>query len=223
MSGAAGVGGWNAQGEFDPGRYRHLLFGDRYRQVSDFLRNERSVAEGLGRLEQATQGMNQGRFRDYLATEEGRFGFARETGVITEQDDLVKASRFWLFLMRRQAIVDIGAGDADHGVLIHRVQWVLVGQWNERAGGALGPSVAIGELYQNLGAANARVLTAGAAQRMQAGWKLDTGAQGVGRIFDSVWDDVFDAFPPRQNATVPEYLRAYIQARHGALHARMRW
>jgi hypothetical protein len=219
----SGTTGWNNNGAFNPAPFRHLLFGDRYARISAFLRSEREVAEGLARMEAATQGMDQAGFRAWLAGEEARFGFAQELGVITEQDDLVKASKFWLFLMRRQAIVDMGAGDADHGVLIHRLQWALVGQWNERAGRVLGPPAVIGELYQNLGAANARVLTAGAAQRMQAGWKLDTGAEGVGRIFDSVWDEVFDSFPPRQNATVPEYLRGYIQARHGALHARSRW
>jgi hypothetical protein len=214
---------WNAGEELDLGRYRQLAFRDRYLKIYDFLRNEHRVNEGLALLERATGGMNQAKFRDYLAAEEQRFGFARQLGVITVEDDLVKASKFWLYLMQRQAIVDMGAGDDDHGVLIHRVQWVLAGQWNERSGHTLGPSGAIGELYQNLGSANARVLTETAARRMATGWKLNTGAKNMGRIFDSVWDEIFDASWPRQDATRPEYLRAYIQARYSALYARMRW
>lgn len=204
------------------GRYANLLYRDRYLSIDGFLRDERAVQEGLTRLQTATQGRDQMAFRAYLAEEEQRFGFSAQLGVITAADDLIKASRFWLFLMRRQALVDIGAGDDDHGVLIHRVQWALVGQWNDRMGGVLGPTSAIAELYANLGGANARLLTKDAKTQIDAGAKLNTGAKGY-RVFDSVWDDVFDATGRISNATKPEYLRAYIEARFGGLNARMRW
>ncbi|WP_426957818.1 LirA/MavJ family T4SS effector [Muricoccus radiodurans] len=214
---------WNASAPLSLARYPNLLYADRYHRIHEFLRDERSVRDGLLRLEQATTGMSQAAFRDYLTAEEVRFGFSPHPVTITVKDDLVKASKFWLFLIKRQGMIDLGAGDADHGVLSHRVQWTLVGQWNERAHHRLGPTKFIGELYGNLGAANARLLTDNARQRMAAGWKLNTGAEKVGRLFESVWDDVFDASYPSDDGTRPEYLRGYIQARHSALYARMRW
>lgn len=229
MSGSSGSKPWNPGNPLDLSPFPNVLFADRYERIHEFLRDQKLVRDGLLRLDMATAGMGQPACRAYLAAEEKRFGFSPIIATITEQDDLIKASRFWTYLYQRQALIDIGAGDADHGVLIHRVQWVLIGQWNERTNGTVGPIRIIGELYGNLGAANARVLSAQGRQILAAGGQINTGAQGQ-RPFESVWDELCDAFPqPKgrypapQNATVPEYLRLYIEQRLADLHNRLLW
>ncbi len=222
MSGNTGNRPWNGDLRLDLARFPNLLFGDRYRFISDFLRDEHEVRRGLSELDAATAGMGQQPFRAYLAAQEQRFGFSPTLGVITQQDDIIKGSIFWTYLYRRQALVDIGAGDVEHGVLIHRLQWVLIGQLNDRLGSPLGPPTMIGELYGNLGAAHARVLTARGRQIIAGGGQIGTGIPGL-RPFDSVWDEICDAFRPRENGTVPEALWAYVQRRFSGLTQRLRW
>ncbi len=222
MSGTTGSRNWNEQFPIMRQLYPSLIFGERYREISIFLRNEQSVREGLRHLDAATAGMGQQACRAYLAAQEQRYGFSATLGVITDQDAIIKGSVFWTYLYRRQALVDIGAGDFEHGVLIHRLQWVLIGQWNDRMRGPLGPPSMIGELYGNLGAAHARVLTTQGRQIIAAGGQIGTGIQGQ-RPFNSVWDELCDAFRPRENGTVPEALWAYVQRVFPALSQRLRW
>lgn len=221
MSGRATLNPWDRGSPINLQPYPNLLFRQSYVAIHDFLRNEAEVRQQLDALDQATAGMGQQGFQAHLAALEAGFGFNSQLGVITTDDDLIKSSRFWLYLMNRQPLVDYGAGETDHGVLIHRVQWALIGQWNARTGRATGAPGAIAEIYQNLGAANARAITPQMQQRMDQGAKLDTGAKGV-RVFYSVWDELVDASMPLSNATVPEYFRRYIEYRYPGLYARVR-
>ncbi len=208
--------GWNSGQKLSLDRYRGLEFRKCYGAVHDFLRDEGQVRGGLARLEAATGGMDRARFRAYLGQEERRFGFAPDPGVIPKEESLLKASRFWGYLMRGQPLVDLGAGDAGgHGVLTHRVQWLLVGQWDEQARALKTPIVS---LYRNLAAGNARVLSTAGAALVAGGGKIDTGR---GRPFDSVWDEVVDS--EAENATSPEQLFGYLQRHYAPLSDRMRW
>lgn len=214
---------------WDPGEvitlqnFPALLHRDRYLRIYEFLRDKTLVNDGIAALQAATAGMGQPGFRQYLHREERRFGFSPAPALIAGQAGLVKGSTFWTYLFRRQPMIDIGAGDQDHGVLTHRVQWVLIGQWNERAGLPLGPANIIGELYGNLGAGNARVLTAEGRALIDGGGTIDTGTQSGARAITAVWDALVDGGWPRQNATVPEYLRRLIAAQYQDLYARQRW
>lgn len=224
MSGSQGQRPWNYGNPLDLRRFTAVSHREAYATIHDlFLRLQGRVQTGLTHLSRATDGMGRREFREYLASEEQRFGF-RTPATITRADGLIKGSRFWTILYQRQPIIDIGAGDEDHGVLIHRVQWVLIGQWNERERLRLGPPDIIGTLYGHLGSAGARVLSENAVKLLEGGGKVDTGkgAGGGQPMYHSVWDAVVDRTDV-ENATKPEFLRAFIEARFSPLYARMLW
>lgn len=212
--------GWNNGAELPLRRYPGLEFQKCYSGIHGFLREKSQVQDGLERLDRATLGMDRTRFRSYLAQEEQRFGFAKDPGVIPKEASLLKASRFWGYLMRGEAMVDLGAGDAGgHGVLTHRVQWLLVGQWNDRARRLESPVIA---LYKNLAAGNARVLTDSGKAALEKGGKIDTDFEKAKvKFFDSLWDDLFDS--EEENGTSPEQLFGYMKRNHAGLHDRMLW
>ena len=222
MSGRAALNPWQQGAPLDLSPFPHLLHRPAYTAIHEFLGAEALVQREIARLDQETAGADNAGFQAHLARIEARFGFSATPAVITLRDDLIKASRFWLYLMNRQPIIDYGAGEQDHGVLIHRVQWALVCLWHERTGRLGGPLAFVAELYQNLGGSNARAMTDRTRQRLAAGARLDTGAQGVGAIFLSLWDNLVDGSMPLANATVPEHFRRYIDYRYPALYARMR-
>lgn len=208
--------GWNRGAELPLRRYPGLEFRKCYSKVHGFLREKAQVQDGLERLDRATLGMDRTRFRAYLAQQEQRLGFARDPGVIPKEASLLKASRFWGYLMRGEAMVDLGAGDAGgHGVQTHRMQWLLVGQWNERARQLETPVIA---LYRNLAAGNARVLSAHGRSVLDQGGTIDT---EKGKFFDSLWDDLVDS--EEENGTSPEQLFGYMKRNHAGLHDRMLW
>ncbi|MBR0641541.1 LirA/MavJ family T4SS effector [Plastoroseomonas hellenica] len=210
---------WDRGGNLSLDRYRGLDFRRSYHRIHDFLREEPLVRAGLERLHQATAGMDRLRFQGYLAKEEQRFGFAKKPGVIPQDQSLLKASRFWTHLFNGEPLIDLGAGDkGGHGVLTHRVQWVLVGQWNERNDASRQLEAPIPVLYRNLAAGGARVLSADGQDKLAAGDKIDT---GKGSFFDSVWDDVFDS--QAENATSPEQVFGYTERHYSGLHDRMLW
>jgi hypothetical protein len=210
---------WGRGGDLSLDRYRGLDFRRSYLRIHGFLREEPLVRASLDRLQQATNGMDRTRFQDYLAKEEQRFGFTSKPGIIPRDQSLLKASRFWTHLFHGEPLIDLGAGDnGGHGVLTHRLQWVLVGQWNERNGPSHQLEAPIPVLYRNLAAGTARVLSADGQEKLAAGHKIDTGKY---RFYDSVWDDVFDS--DAENGTSPEQVFGYTKLQYPGLHDRMLW
>ncbi|HYF07877.1 MAG TPA: LirA/MavJ family T4SS effector [Acetobacteraceae bacterium] len=224
MSGSRNQRPWEYGSPLDLRRFTAAAHREAYAAIHDlFLRLQSRVQTGLAELSRATDGMGRRAFQDYLAAEERRFNLG-PPATITKADGLIKGSRFWMLLYKRHPIIDLGAGDEDHGVLIHRVQWVLIGQWNERSNFRLGPATIIGDLYGHLGTAGARVLSENAVKLLEKGGKVDTGkgAGGGQPMYNSIWDEVVDRTDV-ENATKPEFLRAYIESRYSALYSRMLW
>jgi hypothetical protein len=194
---------WRRGADFQAARYPNLTYRDCYGRIHSFLREERTIRNALEALQTATHGMDGRRFQAYLAAEEQRFGFSRTLAVIPE-GDLLSPNAFWDYLMRGEPLVDLSASDAGgHGVLTHRVQWVLLGQWNERTASLRTP---IPTLYRNLADPNARALK---------------GTGKSGPVFDSAWEELFDS--EEWNATSPEQVFGYTKRHYPGLHGRMRW
>lgn len=194
---------WERGADFQAARYPGLAYRDCYSKIHGFLREEQSVRTALEALQTATQGMDGRRFQAYLAAEEQRFGFSRTLGVIPE-GDLISPNAFWDYLMRGEPLVDLSASDrGGHGVLTHRVQWVLIGQWNRHAAALRTP---IPTLYKNLADPKARALK---------------GMGKSGPVFDSVWDELFDS--EEWNATSPEQSFGYAKRHYPNLRSRWEW
>lgn len=193
---------WGGDQDLAVGRFPRLGHQDCYRRINDFLQEERQVRSGLDRLNAATQGMSRDRFRDYLTTQERRFGFAAP--VILPAGPLLSPQAFLDHIARGQPLIDLsGSDNGGHGVLTHRVQLVMVGQWNEQRG-TLRTSLA--QLYRELGAEAARLLKPGGP---------------TGTTFDTLWDELLDS--NADNATSPEQIFRYTQYHYDRLHDRMLW
>ncbi|MBR0641533.1 LirA/MavJ family T4SS effector [Plastoroseomonas hellenica] len=194
---------WDRGADFQAARYPGLAYRDCYSRIHGFLREEQNIRKALEALQIATNGMDGKRFQAYLAAEEQRFGFSRTLGVIPA-GPLLSPNAFWGYLMRGEPLVDHSASDAGgHGVLTHRVQWVLLGQWNERTASLRTPTPT---LYRNLADPNARALR---------------GPGKSGPIFDSVWDELFDS--EEWNATSPEQSFGYAKRHYPGLRSRWEW
>lgn len=208
---------WDARRAVDVSSFPSLLYRDRYQAVGRFLLDRDAVNRGLDALQTASQGQNVASFGTWLTSEEVRFGLSADVKTIGSGDRLVKASMFWTYLFARRPLTDLGAGPL-HGAWTHRIQWVLIGRWNE-ATGSLGDRRAIGELYGNLGAGNARTLKPDRRAAIEAGQeRIDTGRSNP---LLSAWDNLVDSLSAVSNATYPEFLCWHIKSAYPALSARL--
>lgn len=193
---------WGGGQDLAVGRFPRLGHQDCYRRINDFLQEERQVRSGLDRLNAATQGMSRDQFRAYLATQEQRFGFAAP--VILPAGPLLSPQAFLDHIARGQPLIDLSGSDkGGHGVQTHRVQLVMVGQWNEQHGKL---RTSLVQLYRELGADAARLLKPGGP---------------TGTTFDTLWDELLDS--NADNATSPEQVFRYTQHHYGGFHDRMLW
>lgn len=221
MTGSAGTSGWDSGVEEAALKAFPLLqYRDEYLQILQALSSEPAVSAGLAALQEATKGQNSVAFRAYLNAQETRFGFSRDVQQITSTDRLVKPSQFWLYLQARRPLTDIGAGEV-HGPLTHQVQWVLIGQWNDRNDRKIGPTDRIGELYQNLARANARLLAPELAEQVRTNTLAVPINTAHGNVFKAAWDPLVD-HTEISNARMPEHLTYYIQRNFPELHGRMK-
>lgn len=209
---------WNP-GLPDPlGGFPGLLNAHAYRAIHRFLTTEEAVRAILDAVAAETAGAGPGAFKAWLAAQEARFGFSPQV-VTIDPGTLVKASLFWLWLINRRPLHDLGAGEF-HGVSTHRLQWVLVGRWN--AGSRLlGGDAAVAGFYAGLAHANARAFKAEWAEMLKSplAAPIDTGRANP---FVSTWDALFDAGFVG-NATSPEYFCAtFLATRYPALHGLVR-
>jgi hypothetical protein len=211
---------WQADTPSPIARFPGLIRAEAYAAIHRFLTTERLVRQALDRVAAANAGAGFAAFRQWMATEEARLGFSPEIVTIETGDRLVKASQFWLWLFHRKPLNDLGAGEF-HGASTHRLQWLLIGLWND-ATGALGSPRAVAELYAGLAHGNARLLKAEWVTKLAQNLPsavIDTGRDNP---FHSVWDGIIDG-PHVANATSPEYLCAnFLATQYPALHPLVR-
>jgi hypothetical protein len=181
----------------------------RYQRIYDFLNDRSAVERELQAIDQATT--NKPSFRAFLEKCEKRLGFAAEVKTIlkfgtkekiaaalgttsddnkyVDNEDLIGEAAFMQILLSKRPMVDLGV-QQDHGTLTHRVQWVMIGMWDQRTR-SLGAGEFLAQLYQGMASANARK-------------KQLVPADGGKNAARNLWDLMFDSF--NSNATHPEYL-----------------
>ncbi len=197
-----------------------LVGAEAYRAIHGFLTNEAEVRAALARIQAAVPGGAPDAVMRYLAAQEARLGFNPQLVTIMPRDRLVKASLFWTWLQARRPIHDLGAGEY-HGAGTHRLQWVLVGLWNDGAG-RLGPATSVADLYRNLAHANARRMRPEVAEQVRTNTLAQPIDTGRSNPFVSAWDALFDG-PFVANATSPEYLcGTFVATQFPLLHAAIR-
>jgi hypothetical protein len=155
---------------------------ERYQRIYDFLNDQGAVERELQAIDQATVGKQS--FERFLSKWENQLGFSAELKTIlrdgtkekvaaafgtmsdgdkyVSNEGLIRETAFMQILSSKQPIVDLGVLE-DHGTLTHRVQWVMIGMWDQRTR-ALGTGEFLAQLYQGLAGAVAQE-TARAGQR----------------------------------------------------------
>lgn len=182
---------------------------EQYQRIYDFLNNRDEVLHELRAIDAATTSRQA--FRAFLERWERDLGFSSDVKTIhgigtkakiaqhlqtvpdtityVDNESLIGEVAFMQILSAKRPMVDIGAG-SEHGLLTHRVQWVMVGMWDRRTR-SLGAGEYLAQLYQGMANPNAR-------------------KKPVVRVVDgpdegrNLWDIVVDSF--NKNATHPEYL-----------------
>jgi hypothetical protein len=182
---------------------------DRYQRVYDFLNDRNAVAQELRAIDQATSSKQS--FRGFLERWERQFGFAADVKTIlrsgtkdkiaahfgtvsdgtkyVDNEDLIGETAFLQILASKRPMIDLGV-QQDHGTLTHRVQWVMVGMWDQRTR-SLGVGERLAEMYQGMSSSNARQ-------------KHMVPANEGKRVERNLWDLMFDSF--NYNGTHPEFL-----------------
>ncbi len=182
---------------------------DRYQRIYDFLNNRLEVEHALQAIDQATTSRRS--FRAFLEKWERQLGFAADVKTIlksgtkeriaaalgttsdgakyADNEDLIGEPAFMQILSCKRPMVDLGVLQ-DHGTLTHRVQWVMIGMWDQRTK-RLGAGEYLAGLYQGMANANARKPQSVPADEGQFKPR-------------NLWDLLFDSF--NFNATHPEYL-----------------
>jgi hypothetical protein len=182
---------------------------ERYQRIYDFLNDQSAVERELRAIDQATSGKQS--FQSFLTRWEHQLGFSAEIRTILKDgtkekiathfgtvsdgekyvsnEGLIRETAFMQILSSKRPMVDLGVLE-DHGTLTHRVQWVMIGMWDQRTR-ALGVGEFLAEYYQGLASGRARenhpVPVNGGANRAAP-----------------LWDLMFDSF--NGNATYPEFL-----------------
>lgn len=182
---------------------------ERYQRIYNYLNNRDEVMLELSAIDAATTSKQT--FRAFLETWERQLGFSSDVKTIhglgtkakiakhfntvpdrigyVDNEDLIGEGAFMQILSAKRPMVDIGAG-SEHGLLTHRVQWVMIGMWDQRTR-SLGVGEYLVQLYQGMANPNAR-------------------KRATVRVVDgpdeprNLWDIVVDSF--NKNATHPEYL-----------------
>jgi len=182
---------------------------DRYQRIYDFLNDRAAVERELQAIDQATT--SKASFRAFLERWEKQLGFSADVKTIlragtkdkiaamfgtvsdgtkyADNEDLIGETAFMQILAGKRPMVDLGVLQ-DHGTLTHRVQWVMIGMWDQRTR-SLGVGEFLAELYRGMAGGNAR------RQQMVP---ADEGKLKPRNL----WDLMFDSF--NYNATHPEYL-----------------
>jgi Family of unknown function (DUF5636) len=182
---------------------------DRYQRIYDFLNDRAAVETELRAIDQATT--TRPSFRAYLERWEKSLGFSADVKTIhrggtkdkiaallgtksdgnkyVDNEDLIGETAFLQILASKRPMVDLGV-QPDHGTLTHRVQWVMIGMWDQHTR-RLGVGEYLADLYQGMASGNARI----ARPVPVVGGKTEQ---------RNLWDTMFDSF--NQNATHPEYL-----------------
>ena len=182
---------------------------ERYQRIYDYLNTRDEVMLELSAIDAATSSKQT--FRAFLERWERQLGFSADVKTIhgigtkekiakhfntvpdrinyVDNENIVGEAAFMQILSAKRPMVDIGAG-SEHGLLTHRVQWVMIGMWDRRTR-SLGVGEYLAQLYQGMANPNAR-------------------ATQLVRVVDgpnerrNLWDIVVDSF--NKNATHPEYL-----------------
>ena len=197
---------------------------DRYQRIYDYLTNRDEVMIELSAIDAATSSKQT--FRAFLERWERQLGFSSDVKTIhgigtkekiaklfntvpdrinyVDNENIIGEAAFMQILSAKRPMVDIGAGP-EHGLLTHRVQWVMIGMWDRRTG-SLGMGEYLVQLYQGMANPNAR--------RTPKVRVVD------GRDEEkNLWDTVIDTF--NKNGTHPEYLHdRFVRNVFPALHAR---
>ncbi len=182
---------------------------DRYQRIYDYLTNRDEVMLELSAIDAATSSRQT--FLAFLERCERELGFSSDVKTIhalghkenvaklfstvpdrvnyVDNENLIGETAFMQILSAKRPMVDIGAG-SEHGLLTHRVQWVMIGMWDRRTR-SLGVGEYLVQLYQGLANPNAR---------KKAKVRVVDGPDEPRNL----WDIVVDSF--NKNATHPEYL-----------------
>jgi len=197
---------------------------ERYQRIYDFLNDQSAVEFELRAIDQATTSKQS--FEGFLSKWEKQLGFSAELKTIlrdgtkekiatafgttsdgdkyVSNEGLIRETAFMQILSSKRPIVDLGVL-ADHGTLTHRVQWVMIGMWDQRTR-ALGVGEFLAELYQGMAGSGARK-------------KQSVPANAGANVDRPLWDLMFDSF--NANATHPEFLHfQFVQATMPGLFAK---
>ena len=182
---------------------------ERYQRIYDYLNDRAAVDIELRAIDQATASKQS--FEAFLSKRESQFGFSSDIKTIlrdgtkekiatalgsvsdgdkyVSNEGIIRETAFMQILSSKRPIVDLGVL-SDHGNMTHRVQWVMIGMWDQRTR-ALGLGDHLADLYQGLASSNARA-------------KQPVPVNEGKNLERPLWDLIFDSF--NFNATHPEYL-----------------
>jgi hypothetical protein len=179
--------------------YPFVPYREKYEFIQDFLTDEQLVRKYLLLMDQRTSSKTD--FYALLTEHEHRYGFYPQVASILQRQGGIPSDMFLGYVRTRRPIMDYGAGHG-HGWLTHRVQWVMIGLWNDEFK-RLGDPHVIADLYSLLASPGAR--------RPQ---------NSADAPFRDLWDDLVDGLA-RNNATQPEFLHwEYVKANFGGLFAK---
>ncbi len=126
---------------------------DKMLVIQGFLMNEKEVRNALTTLDARTKAITKpDAFRAYLAQREAALGFSSE---VVAAEGWLPPSVFLSHIQAKKPIYDIGAGK-NHGWVTHRVQWILIGIFDEEARFLADANTTIADLYADIGSGQAR-------------------------------------------------------------------